>query len=66
MLVIMDNLRSHHLKEAEELLRQNEITLLYLLPYSPDLNPIEKNVVKDEIVPPQVEGSRKRSAAGCY
>ncbi|MCD8174373.1 MAG: transposase [Phascolarctobacterium sp.] len=61
----MDNLRSHHLKEAEELLRQNEITLLYLPPYSPDLNPIEKNVVKDEIVPPQVEGSRKRSAACC-
>ncbi|MCC8077649.1 MAG: transposase [Oscillospiraceae bacterium] len=38
----MDNLRSHHLKEAEELLRQNDITLLYLPPYSPDLNPIEK------------------------
>ncbi|MCC8077166.1 MAG: transposase [Oscillospiraceae bacterium] len=41
-IVVMDNLRSHHVKEVEELLRQNEITLLYLPPYSPDLNPIEK------------------------
>ncbi|MCC8077209.1 MAG: transposase [Oscillospiraceae bacterium] len=41
-IVVMDNLRSHHVKEVEELLCQNEITLLYLPPYSPDLNPIEK------------------------
>ncbi|MCD7902654.1 MAG: transposase, partial [Oscillospiraceae bacterium] len=31
-IVVMDNLRSHHVKEVEELLRQNEITLLYLPP----------------------------------
>ncbi|MCC8076835.1 MAG: transposase [Oscillospiraceae bacterium] len=41
-IVVMDNLRSHRVKEVEELLRQNEITLLYLPLYSPDLNPIEK------------------------
>ncbi|MCC8074345.1 MAG: IS630 family transposase [Clostridiales bacterium] len=41
-IIVMDNLRSHHVKEVEELLRQNEIIPLYLPPYSPDLNPIEK------------------------
>lgn len=41
-IVVMDNLRSHHVQGVEELLRQNGITPLYLPPYSPDLNPIEK------------------------
>jgi len=41
-IVVMDNMRSHHVKAVEELLRQNGMTPLYLPPYSPDLNPIEK------------------------
>lgn len=40
--VIMDNLRTHHCKFVEELIRAKGATALYLPPYSPDLNPIEK------------------------
>lgn len=38
----MDNLRAHHTKGVEELLRSVGAVPLYLPPYSPDLNPIEK------------------------
>ena len=38
----MDNLRSHHVKEVRELLEAEGMIPLYLPPYSPDLNPIEK------------------------
>jgi transposase len=41
-IVVMDNLRSHHVKKVTELLQQNYIAYVYLPPYSPDLNPIEK------------------------
>lgn len=37
----MDNMRSYHMKAVGDLLRQNGIIPLYLLPYSPDLKPIE-------------------------
>ncbi len=38
----MDNMRSHHVKAVREVLEASGIVLLYLPPYSPDLNPIEK------------------------
>ena len=41
-VVIMDNMRSHHAKIVTELLDDAGISYLYLPPYSPDLNPIEK------------------------
>ena len=41
-IVVMDNLRSHHVKEVRELLEAEGMIPLYLPPYSPDLNPIEK------------------------
>lgn len=41
-VVIMDNMRSHHAKIVTELLDKAGISHLYLPPYSPDLNPIEK------------------------
>ena len=41
-VVIMDNMRSHHAKIVTELLDKSGISYLYLPPYSPDLNPIEK------------------------
>lgn len=41
-IVVMDNLRSHHVKEVRELLEAEGVIPLYLPPYSPDLNPIEK------------------------
>ena len=41
-IVILDNLSSHKVSGVEEAVRATGATLLYLPPYSPDLNPIEK------------------------
>ena len=41
-IVVMDNMRSHHTKAVKDLLTQAGVHYLYLPPYSPDLNPIEK------------------------
>jgi transposase len=40
--VILDNLSSHKVTGVEKAIRATGATLLYLPPYSPDLNPIEK------------------------
>ena len=40
--LILDNLRSHKVTGVEEAITATGATLLYLPPYSPDLNPIEK------------------------
>jgi transposase len=40
--VILDNLSSHMVTGVEEAISAGGATLLYLPPYSPDLNPIEK------------------------
>lgn len=41
-IVVMDNLRTHHIRAVSELLHDAGAQTLYLPPYSPDLNPIEK------------------------
>lgn len=41
-IVVMDNMRSHHVKAVWEVLEEKSIIPLYLPPYSPDPNPIEK------------------------
>ena len=41
-IVVMDNLRAHKIAEVREKIETRGATLLYLPPYSPDLNPIEK------------------------
>ena len=41
-VLVMDNMKSHHAKAVKELLDNAGIHYLYLPPYSPDLNPIEK------------------------
>ena len=41
-VVIMDNCSIHHIQEVNELLQDAGILLMYLPPYSPDLNPIEE------------------------
>lgn len=41
-IIIMDNMRSHHAKAVKGILDASGIKYLYLPPYSPDLNPIEK------------------------
>ena len=40
-IVIMDNMRTHHVKEVQTLLQGAGMKLRYLPAYSPDLNPIE-------------------------
>ena len=41
-IVILDNLSSHKVAGARQAIEAVGATLLYLLPHSPDLNPIEK------------------------
>ena len=41
-IVILDNLSSHKVRGVREAILAAKATLLYLPPYSPDLNPIEK------------------------
>lgn len=38
----MDNMKSHHAKAVKDLLDSSGVRYIYLPPYSPDLNPIEK------------------------
>jgi transposase len=45
-LVVMDNLSSHKVKGVRERIEASGPELLYLPPYSPDLNPIEKTSSK--------------------
>ena len=45
-VVILDNLASHKVKGVREAIQATGATLLYLPPYSPDLNPIEQAFAK--------------------
>ena len=45
-IVILDNLSSHKVAGVKEAIAAAGATLLYLPPYSPDLNPIEKFFAK--------------------
>ena len=41
-VLVMDNMKSHHAKAVKDLLDNSGVRYIYLPPYSPDLNPIEK------------------------
>jgi transposase len=45
-IVIMDNLPAHKVKGVREAIEAAGASLIYLPPYSPDLNPIEKAFAK--------------------
>ena len=45
-VVVLDNLAAHKVAGVEEAIRAVGATLLYLPPYSPDLNPIEQLFAK--------------------
>ncbi len=45
-IVVMDNLSSHKGERARELIEERGCELLYLPPYSPDLNPLEEAFAK--------------------
>lgn len=61
-IVVMDNMRSHHVKTVREVLEEKGIKVLYLQPYSPGLNPIEKMWFQDGS-PPSWMGSPKSGLA---
>ena len=41
-VLVMDNLRVHHIPEVKAKMAHAQVRLLYLPPYSPELNPIEE------------------------
>lgn len=41
VIVVLDNFSSHHAKTLQQAAEENDILLIHLPPYSPDLNPIE-------------------------
>lgn len=41
-VLVMDNMKSHHAKAVKDLLDNSGVRYIYLPPYGPDLNPIEK------------------------
>ena len=41
-VLVMDNMKSHYAKAVKNLLDGSCVRYIYLPPYSPDLNPIEK------------------------
>ncbi len=60
-LVVMDNLSSHRGGRVRELIEGKGCELLYLPPYSPDLNPIEEAFAK---VKPAATQSRSTHLRG--
>jgi len=42
IVVVLDNFKSHWAKKTRKRARELDIILVYLPPYSPDLNPIEQ------------------------
>jgi transposase len=45
-IVVMDNLAAHNVEGVRQAIEARGATLLYLPPYSPDLNPIEQFFAK--------------------
>jgi transposase len=41
-VIVMDNASFHRIERVEQLCRKAGVKLMYLPPYSPDLNPIEE------------------------
>jgi len=44
LIIVLDNVKYHHAKKLKPFLEQNRVRLelMFLPPYSPDLNPIER------------------------
>ncbi|MDR1881455.1 MAG: IS630 family transposase [Prevotella sp.] len=49
-IVVMDNLQAHKSPCVRCLIEQRKASLLYLPPYSPDLNPIENSFAKEKTI----------------
>ncbi|MGN1305127.1 MAG: transposase [Oscillospiraceae bacterium] len=62
-VIIMDNMRSHHVKAVKDTIEKAGMILLYLPPYSPDLNPIEKMWSKIKAAMGEITEAQIRSDA---
>jgi transposase len=60
-VVVMDNLSAHKGQKVRELVEERGCQLLYLPPYSPDLNPIEQAFSKMKALM-RKSGARTREA----
>ena len=60
-IVVMDNVTTHKVAGIREAIEARGATLLYLPPYSPDLNPIEKAFAKIKATLRKI-GARTREA----
>ena len=57
-IVLMDNLSSHKSREIRAMIEAAGAELWYVPPYSPDLNPIDEDVVENQGAPPGTQGAR--------
>jgi len=66
-VVVMDNLSAHKVTGVRELLQAAGAELLYLPPYSPDLNPIEPAWAKTQTVLTFAQSQNRRGTGtgGC-
>jgi transposase len=55
-IVVMDNLRSHHVQSVREVFEAANIQYLYLTPHSPDLN--------EKLNPPAMLGRLEEDVSG--
>lgn len=55
-VIVMDNAQFHKHKRIQKLLNRHGRHILLLLPYSPDLNPIEKKMGASEVSMPRLDG----------
>lgn len=60
-LVVMDNLGAHRPKRVREIIEASGCELIYLPPYSPDLNPIEEAFSKVKHIMRKI-GARSKEA----
>lgn len=63
-VVVMDNLRAHYAAGVQEAIEACGATVLYLPPYSPELNPIELAWSKLKSILRRVEARTLRKLAG--
>jgi len=53
-MVVMNNLGAHRLEKMRELIEERDCDLLFLPPYSRDLNPIEEAFWKVKDIPRKI------------
>jgi transposase len=63
-VVIMDNLTAHKGERIIEMIEGRDCQLLYLPPYSPDLNPIEEAFSKIEVILRRAEARTREALVG--